>query len=189
MERASPSWCRSLQVWGWTVHGCSNRDCSPRCRSLQVWGWTVQDRLIHMADQVSEPPSVGVDSSLCIRRMWDERVPEPPSVGVDSSEYTSGARPSRCRSLQVWGWTVHIHRCTNVLRGCRSLQVWGWTVPRFGCGAFGDGCRSLQVWGWTVHVWVVASTGGIDGGCEEGVPEPPSVWGDSSLTDLGARTN
>ena len=78
----------------------------------------------------------------------------------------------RCRSLQVWGWTVHCSPTVLPERGagaskcgggqfhvyvlvvtrvwCRSLQVWGWTVPASTRICSGLWCRSLQVWGWTV---------------------------------------
>ena len=120
--------CRSLQVWGWTVPSDLAIAACAGCRSLQVWGWTVP------TDESPSSPC-GAGASKCGGGQFprgiltqEERVPEPPSVGVDSSRRVCTRWYEWCRSLQVWGWTVHGWTKTGTRRWCRSLQVWGWTV-------------------------------------------------------------
>ena len=120
--------CRSLQVWGWTVHTDFEGDTdfgagASKCGGGQFRVWSMQ-----VPPTVPEPPSVGVDSSKRTSGMGRKRVPEPPSVGVDSSMAGYLRFRWRCRSLQVWGWTVHRKSRRSRRLRCRSLQVWGWTV-------------------------------------------------------------
>ena len=121
--------CRILQVWGWTVPARTQGHAARWCRILQVWGWTVHIQRPGRRDiQVPDPPSVGVDSSYipdnALRKLVPDPpsvgvdssdhhepippilVPDPPSVGVDSSHFVQPILQSRCRILQVWGWTV-----------------------------------------------------------------------------------